>query len=968
MLGLLKIHATEPLNEIKSYSKKVVTSPLIDVVPTEILASIANDSLRVKFISARRGEKVSACPEIEVKTQAGWVTLPIVSSAESYQVVEASNTTSMQMDGFYPKWLKEGEANAYTNVIWEAGTGYEGIVKSVSQIDANTISLEFYSIASGTLQAKWELYPNDKTIRVSMEFTPGVKDKQYSLGYYLFNEQNLDDVQELLLPMLIQRKRFPTTNYTLLQANCPTPVSLMQMQNGSGSLTYGVAADTADNDFVFPYPSKSRNGFHIRNEDGLVQPSIYGPLIGSSEAKAGNSKLSFRILVQTGDWYAGYRTIADSVFGWRDYRKNGAVSLTEATYNMIDLVMNDNYGGWWNRAKGPYQVESLNTATQSSPLTTISLYCLTGDTAMFHRRTLPTIEFLLSRSSPHFSPTPEKCGSYANGSMKDGPVRTYGTSVYGGLWKLMSDRTPFLYNIAFPNDNDKIKSAVSLGNNSSHIQYFDELLARYLIIGDIAYLSFAKKTADDYIESVINLTPTNEMDINSFFLLQYLPDWEGLLRLYEVTEEKRYLDAATFGARMLMTGIWTQPTPIDGNVTIHPGGYCDGDRLNYQLYKGGVRYRLGWPRKAGDTPERQVPAWLVSNVGLGFEQPITYTDCGHGGRMILQAPWAPGFLRLARYTGDSQFETYARNAVLGRWGNYPGYYYTTFTDLPQNAKYPYEGPDMTCIYYHHLNGQLTWVIDYLVSEASLRSNGTIEFPSQRQFGYAYFDNLIYGQAPGKILDNKNVWLWFDRNLVDIDNSQINYLTAHTDDKFYVVMMNESGENQTTNITFNPSQISKSETIFSSAKVIYPTINEIGLSNNVGQINIEPKGLKIVEVSGLKIDVPVHRFLSDPKASIFKDVTTIAGSNSVNIKAAVIQSDPSFWNAYIWSEAASLSVKEMTLTWKAGSLSGKIKDNEFPYEFSIPLTSSEESFTFFINGINTDGTSFICQPTTLGASK
>jgi len=945
---------------------KVTISTMVDVRPNKVHAIIANENLRVKFISACRRGLSSARPIIEVNTPQGWITAPLVPSAESYQVIEAPSTAAMQIKWFYPQWKKAGEANKMTNVVWEAGTGYEGIVKSVTQINPNTISLEFYAVASGMLKATWELYPNDKTISVSMNFTPGVEGMQYSLGYYLFNKQKIDDVQELLLPMLIQRKRFPTTNYTLLQAVCPTPVSLMQMQYGSGALTYGVAADTADNDFVFPSPSKSRNGFHIRNEEGLVQPSIYGPIIGSSDAMAENVRLSFRILAQTGDWYAGYRTIADSVFGWRDYRKNGTVSLTQAAYNMIDLVMNDTAGGWWDRAKGYYQVESPNTASQASPLISLSLYRLTGDTSLYRRRALPTIEFLLSRSGPHFSPIPETSGRIGPGTMK-GPAN-FGSTVYGGLWQLMNERTPALYDIAFPDDQDKIKTAVSPKNYNSHIQYFEELLARYLIVGDTAYLSMAKTAADDYIKHVIYQTPTKEMDIKSFFLVQYLPDWDGLLNLYEVTKEQRYLDAAVFGARMLMTGIWTQPTPADGNVTIHSDGICNGDRVNFKLYKANERYRLGWPRKDGDTPEKQVPAWLVSNAGLGFEQPTTFVSGNSGGRMVFQANWAPAFLRLAAYTGDSQFETYARNATIGRWGNYPGYYCTTFTDLPQNPRYPYDGPDMTCIYYHHIDVHLTWTIDYLVSEANLRSNGTVEFPSQRQFGYAYFNNLIYGHAPGRIEDNKNVWLWFDRNLVDVDNPQINYITAHTDNKFYMILMNESGEEETANFTFNPSNITKSASSFSSAKVIYPVTENVSLVNNTGQLNIKPKGMKIVEVSGLKIDVPAHHTFSEPKKSKYSGTATTVGSDTVNIKAAAIQVEPGFWHAYVWSEAASLTVKEMTLTWKAGSLSGTVKDCDYPYEFSIPLTSLEKSFTFFINGVKADNTTFSCRKTTIGVCK
>ena len=97
---------------------------------------------------------------------------------------------------------------------------------------------------------------------------------------------------------------------------------------------------------------------------------------------------------------------------------------------------------------------------------------------------------------------------------------------------------------------------------------------------------------------------------------------------------------------------------------------CTETKMDRWLHRGEEEFRLGFPRKEGDVKEKQVPAWLVSNAGMGFEQPSTYTYKENGGRLITQANWTGGFLRLAQYTGDKEFETYARNAALARMGNY----------------------------------------------------------------------------------------------------------------------------------------------------------------------------------------------------------------------------------------------------------------------------------------------------------
>lgn len=959
----------------------VTISPVTDASGAN-LAGLENENLRVRFIAATRDGKSSACPVVDIKTATGWATVPIDPSAESYQVISGplAEAVKLTLGGFYPKWegrrlapltvecggvrIQTRPAPPNPRVIWSAGQNCEGIVRRVTQLGPNRVRLDFYPTAAGSLQAVWELRPGEKTARVEMTLTPFAAG-QYSLGYFLFQRKPPAGVQELLLPMMVQRKRFPASDYTLLDAECPTPVSLMQTASENGSLTLGVSADPAFIPFKFPTPDESSCGLHIRSPQGLVQPSIYGPLINTkaAHAKAGEPvKFGFRVLVQPGDWYAGYRTAADEVFGWRDYRKNGAVSLTQAALNMIDLYLNDEFGGWWERAKAPCQIESRNGATQSSPLTAVSLYRLTGDPELYRRRTLPTLEFILSRDGAHFSPIPENTGSYPKGSM-NGPVTMYGTTVYGGLWEMMNRRTPVFQDIA-------LAKAIPQQNFAAHIQSFDDWLGRYLLTGEKTALDNAIRDADVYIQAAITTPPSAELGTPPFFLISYTPAWEGLLRLYEVTKEKRFLDAAEQGAHVVMTGMWTQPTPGTNDITIHPGGVCHGDLLDeaHMFYKGPEKFRLGWPFKAGDAPEKTVPDWLVSNVGLGFEQPSTYTYKGNGGRMIFQAPWTSAFLRLARYTGDRQFETYARNAVVGRWGNYPGYYITTFTDLMQNPRYPYVGPDMGFIYYHHINVHLSWTLDYLVSEAALRSAGAIHFPELRQLGYAYFDNLVYGHAPGEIFGEKDAWLWLRKDLVSLDNPQINYLTAHSRNKFFTILMNENREAETVTVTFPSAKISGMSGKFTKARILTGKGGELPLIGNAAQITVAPRGLVVLAVDGLEIDVPAHRIYPQPKPSDQPGFVKTTGEGGIEVRAAAIQIEPGPWQAYVWATAESHSLKEISLLWTIGTKTGTLKDLEYPYEFSVSVPAGETAFRFHTRGIKADGAKFSTAETTIGVGQ
>src|SRR5699024_10674416 len=232
----------------------------------------------------------------------------------------------------------------------------------------------------------------------------------------------------------------------------------------------------------------------------------------------------------------------------------------------------------------------------------------------------------------------------------------------------------------------------------------------------------------------------------------------------------------------------------------------------------------------------------------------------------------------------------------------------------QDPEYPYKGPDIGFIYYHHLPVHLSWTIDYLVSEAQLRSEGAVSFPGTRQFGYAFFDYLTYGNEPGKVMNNEDVWLWMDEDLVSLDNPQINYLTAHTNDRFFLILMNESKQYEEVEIKFNPSEISSSTGDFTSAEEITGSGEIIQINGNRGSIIMEPRGFKVVEIDVLEIDVPVHQEYQDPERSSVSGFTTakVSGEPGEEIRAATIQVKPGEWQAYVWSTAESKSLEEISL--------------------------------------------------------
>ncbi len=884
-------------------------------------ATLENEFVRIEFRHAR--------PRVFVRRDGRWEDVGADAVAESYVVVGGEKPVELRQDGFYPSWsggelrpIRVGPFQTRLGggmAVWEAGRAVVFRPRDVT-MEQGRVVLRFEPEEMGELSATWELCPGERAARVELAFQPA-KTGSYSLGYHLFQAKPLAEVDELLLPMMWHRKRFPSRPVALLSPLTPTPVALMQT---GGSNVWAVCGDPSEIPFAWPDRRDPRFALALRNPAGEVQPAIYGPVPGTARARceAGATlRFRFRVLARPGDWYDGYRTAADEVFQWKDYRANVGVSLTEAALNMIDLVMDDNFGGWWERAKGPYQIETLNGVTHASPLTPLSLYWLTGNEELYRRRALPTMEFMLSRSQPHFSPEPDNTGSsYPAGNMS-GPVRIYGTTAYLGLWELTHRRTEAFRQIALPDDG------VRPTTGYSHGQEFEEWLAR----GNIEK---AKQLADEYLARHVLTAPRAEIGPQPFFNLTFVPDWEGLLRMYEATGEKRYLDGAVFGARQLMTSVWTQPVIPSTNIMVS----AEVSSPSHIWWKGPEKFRLGFPRRPGDAPEHSVPAWIPSNVGLGFEQPVTYYRRDSGGAMIYQSAWAPNFLRLAAYTGDRMFETYARNTTLGRWANYPGYYVVGLTDLPLNPRYPYVGPDVSCIYYHHILPHLAWTIDYLVAEAALLSGGKITFPSQRQHGYAWFDSRVYGHAPGRVFDTDNAWLLFRRGIVTLDNPAINYLLAHTGHKLLVILMNENHRPE---------------------KVTVECL--IGRKRRLTR-TVPARALTVLTFDRVNIPLPARDDSPSPRPGSVTVATTLKG---VEARGAAIQVKPGPWDAYLWCTALPKQARRVTFHYQLDGEWRKTEDAEYPFEITVPVSDATKPLRFRVEGVAADGSTFDSAETVLG---
>jgi len=527
-----------------------------------------------------------------------------------------------------------------------------------------------------------------------------------------------------------------------------------------------------------------------------VQPVVFQPVLGlpDSRLKAGEAiETSCYVLVQPGTWTDALEYASHTIFRVTDYRRPWGVSLSGAALNLFDLLNDDVAGGFDPRLKGFYQIESRATVTQCAPLAVLEAAILSRDEALYARRALPGIEFSLSRPSAHFAvDEPTSAPRYVSeaNTRLGVPSKFFGTAYWQGLHEMLGRANPWIAELAL-----QPSGAVRWNHSYSAVPKWSELLAAYRLTPTPALLQQVQREADKFVTKEFNPRRSGDLDLLGFCNVHAYPYWWDLLDLYEITHDRKYLAAAEQGGFHTLASLWSCPPPPGANdmVRVHPGGRFNDHPLMW--WRNESKFRLGWPRKAGDLPEQVVPGWLVSNVGLGIEQLTTYYDRvgDRGMQNIFMSCWAPHLLRLYQYTGRDIFQTYARNGIIGRFGSYPGYYLSGFTTACLDAGYPRKGPDVTDIYYHHIPAHLAFTLDFIVAEASERSHDAIAFPWVKQQGYVWFSNRIYGSGPGRIFDDRGVELRLQRQGVQIASPDVTHLMGRSRARWWLILMNESHE-------------------------------------------------------------------------------------------------------------------------------------------------------------------------------
>jgi hypothetical protein len=744
--------------------------------------------------------------------------------------------------------------------------------------------------------------------------TPG----QFSVGYVGAPEVTAEAADWIWQPLIWTGKRFPNRSYFTKEFQCPIP----WVMTGVGSSAVGVGADPVEMPYRMPTITDSRFGVLVRNAAGRAQPMLFAPVLGGPEsalAAGANYGFTLRLLVRQGSWFDAFKHLARSTYALGDVRENALCSLNTTIDNFMAFLLDERFSYWFPRYKtwGYQNDGGPGAGRQQSAADAVSLALVCDSAAFLRERARPTLEYMLSRNSVSTN--------FAQGKFMGGHVNN--ATDLGAAYRLTGGRTTVVRELFAGQASraDAAKRAPSPGRNEIYVARHEltAQLAEYRLTGERAALGQARRAADRYITLRVDRPAQNFKDVGSSFWHELAAAYDLLYELYQETGDVRYLRAATAAMQEFTAYIYLVPVIPTGDFVAQPGG-----RYNNQ-----------------PVPEEIVPAWRVSPNGLTAECAGT----AHSHRGVYMASYPSYLARLARDTGETFFRDIARHAIVGRYANYPSYAYRNgFTTVHQQPDYPLrsfeEIKKFTSAHYNHPLPMAAFLVDYLVSEAYLRSDGAIDFPSDYTNTGAFFRNKVYGARAGRFYGESGVYFWLPKRLVNADSAQLNYVAARGNGRLYLAFANQAPRAVTSTIMIDPARV----TVPGAHHARTWTNNQPDAGTTVidGRVTITvpPKGLVGLAIDGAACTTEIQEAMLDPAAApLPAGSTATVRTTAGDVTATALRFGRGLTSVHVWLKAGPATVQRARLSWTDGGQARHADCAEFPFEFTVPVADAEAVF-------------------------
>lgn len=823
---------------------------------------------------------------------------------------------SVAGDGFDDRILRTKAEMRTANVF---NSGMRTNVKaSAIRVKDDTAFFVFPASKDFELKA-WVLLSAKPYPVLQYTFIP-VRNGFYSIGYTGAPAFNKEATAESWQPLIWTEKRTPDRPYLTPAFMATLPTTMVN----DGSNTIGVLASPEYLPFQpLPLLANSMFGVALVNDRLQLQPQLFAPIQGGyrSEMKAGKSfTFSFKLVVQPASVSGTYQHIAENIFGFKNYRRNDIASLNTALDNMVDYALS-HYAWFVDSLKGcAYSTDVPGAVKNVSSLNPLELAIVRNDTAMFEKRAYPLMEFMLSREKFLFSLDSTQKIQSPSRKLR-GPIAPL--SELGALYNVFGKQNSFYTSLAekeFNTSRTRNLDDKEIGNSWMNAMFL------YKATNDKRFLNAAVTKARLYLKQRVYKKQTAYQDpLNGshFFWPTYTNHWIEFLELYELTGDTAFINAAREGARYYTMFTWMAPVIPDSLITVNKGGKAP---MYWYLKSKGHKQMY--------YPEEQAPAWRLSEMGLTPESSGTST--GH--RAIMMSNYAPWMLRIGYYTKDTFLTNVAKAAIIGRYRNFPGYHINTErTTAYEKADFPlheHQEQSVNSFHYNHILPMASMLLDYLVSDAFVRSNGAINFPSEYIEGYAYLQNKMYGAAKGSFYEEKEAQLWMPKRLLNIDNVELNYISAHTPGKLLLAFTNQSANSVTARVTINPllAKLSAGCTIKAYAGAAE------NLADSSFSVTVPANGIAAVELNQVQVEAGFQDKILTHTGDNSSDFTTIPEGNA---KAMLFKLGAYARRLYVFLEDDDNKWKQAKLIYTdAGGVKKELLKTSYPFEFTVPVNQSQ----------------------------
>jgi len=870
-------------------------------------------------------------------------------------VRKISPELTLQFSTTDPRY-SDASAEGGTRVAAWNPTGKDAVIRNFWQLGAietlkatglkaattRSVELLFDPVSAGQLELSVRLEDGSGPPAFGWRFT-AAKAGWVSVGFTGLKPRDPAQLDFLYQPLVWSWKRFPSAAF-LTPENYATTAAVWA--NGDG-FSEGVAPDASEIPYRFATFANARFGLALRDPSGQARPVVFAPLLGGAESQLAEGEtrtFAVRYFLQPGDWYAGLTHFYRAIAGYRNERQNATCSLNETFERMVDYAMDDVYSGWVAELKGSdYRFDVPGTVKNVAASHALSVALTTGNSEIYHRRALPMTEYLLSREKYLYAVN-DQIKTQSPSHFLRGPAVEIGElaalhELTGGNVSVFAREAGRLFG-----KPRKLNLNTATGGAS-----WQDYLAYYRITHQPEHLRKARELADTYVAGTVSKFPVDFQssaglrDAQAAFMTDFTPALYDLLELHEETGEPRYRDAGLVSARQMLLWLRSNPMAPATNIVVNSGGRVPG------VFPGRRHEADSYEFKPYDTstviPGQSVEAWRTSLVGLPPEQPGTYR---YGPVML--AHHAAWFLRLSHLGRDDLLGEAASNAIVGRYANFPGYYFTSLaTTVYQQADYPlrpYFDVKYNAIFYNHIWPHIALLQDFLVSEAYAKSQGRVSFPSAYAPGYAYLTSKVYGHRAGEVFGDQGVRLWLPRRALRSSEVALNHLFGVGPDATYLVLSNTRPTAVTTDLTLDADVLH-----LDASKVYTVTLQRTDGKTEISElrdgklrVHVTASGLVVAKIHGLKnlMALPTLPAQSAEPARLDSPDYFRQSSDGATVTGMILRFG-SRTDAFIYTNQTEKQIRKAVLRYRLGdSPEVEIADTRYPYEFSVPLSDDSVS--------------------------